>query len=157
MTGRSGKHNRRKIKINCPDIVQDIKEQHLYIIVAFWGMRTGRLLTPEAVSREFFIPQKIAKDILHYIDHEGRIHISSRRFIQNNQANGRIFALKILDVLPPPEMPVSTRIKLDFLPEAAVTPVKRPPAPPTKFQKLRQWMLSRKHNEQVPPEFLGDG
>lgn len=76
---------RRRIKRHffCPECVQDMQARPLYIIVTFWGMRTGRLLTVEAVSREFHITQRTAKNILYYIEHEGRNHIRSRRFIQN--------------------------------------------------------------------------
>lgn len=149
MSGRSGKHKRRKKKVDCPDI-----EQPLCTRVALWGMQTSRLLTQETVSREFLIPQKVAEDILRYIDHEGRVHISSRRFIQNDRAKGRRFALRILDVLPPPKILVNTMKSLDFMPKITTPAVKRPLSTLTNFQRLRQWMLSRKHNEQVPPELL---
>ncbi|WQI93591.1 CaiF/GrlA family transcriptional regulator [Citrobacter freundii] len=134
-----------------------MQAQPLYIIVAFWGMRTGKLLTVEAVSREFHIPQRTAKDILHYIEHEGRNHICSRRFIQNEPATGRRRALRILDVQDPQEIPASSGAKLDFLSEAVAPAVKQQLRPVTKFQKLRQWMLSRKQHEQIPPELMGEG
>lgn len=151
------RRSRIKKHFFCPECVQDIQAQPLYIIVAFWGMRTGRLLTTEVVTRAFHVPQKTAKDILHYIDHEGRCHISSRRFIQNEPATGRRCALRILDVKEPPEMSASSKRKLDFLPESVAPAVSRPCVPLTKLQKLRQWMLSRKQHEQVPPELMGDG
>lgn len=87
----------------------------LYIIVTFWGMRTGRLLTVEAVSREFHIPQRTAKNILYYIEHEGRNHIRSRRFIQNEPTTGRRRALRILDIQDPQEIPASSGAELDVL------------------------------------------
>ncbi|HBB7923575.1 TPA: CaiF/GrlA family transcriptional regulator [Escherichia coli] len=54
---------RRRIKRHffCPECVQDMQARPLYLIVTFWGMRTGRLLTVEAVSREFHITQRTAK------------------------------------------------------------------------------------------------
>lgn len=134
-----------------------MQSQPLYIIVAFWGMRTGRLLTVEAVSREFHIPQRAAKDILHSIEHEGRNHICSRRFIQNEPTTGRRCALRILDVQDPQEMTASSGVKLDFLSEAVAPAVKQPLRPLTKFQQLLQWMLSRKQNEPAPLELTEEG
>lgn len=151
------RRSRKKRHFFCPECVQDIQAQPLYIIVAFWGMRTGKLLTVEAVSREFHIPQRTAKDILHYIEHEGRNHICSRRFIQNEPATGRRRALRILDVQDPQEIPASSGAKLDFLSEAVAPAVRHQLRPVTKFQKLRQWMLSRKQHEQIPPELMGEG
>ncbi|EHA0861471.1 TPA: CaiF/GrlA family transcriptional regulator [Escherichia coli] len=151
------RRSRKKRHFFCPECVQDMQAQPLYIIVAFWGMRTGRLLTMEAVSREFHIPQRTAKDILYYIEHEGRNHICSRRFIQNEPTTGRRRALRILDVQDPQEIPASSGAKLDFLSEAVAPAVRQPLRPMTKFQKLRQWMLSRKQNEQAPLELTEDG
>ncbi|TKU63908.1 CaiF/GrlA family transcriptional regulator [Citrobacter sp. wls713] len=149
----------RRIKRHffCPECVRDMQSQPLYIIVAFWGMRTGRLLTMEVVSREFHIPQRVAKDILHYIEHEGRNHICSRRFIQNEPTTGRRCALRILDVQDPQEIPASSGAKLDLLSEAAAPAVKQQLRPVTKFQQLRQWMLSRKQNEQPPQGLIENG
>ena len=157
MAGMPEKRRRIKKYFFCPECVQDMQAQPLYIIVAFWGMRTGRLLTMEVVTREFHVPQKTAKDILHYIDHEGRCHISSRRFIQNEPTTGRRCALRIMDVRDPPEISASLKGKLDFLPEIVPPAVNRPFRPLTKYQKLRQWMLSRKQYEQLPPELTGEG
>ena len=157
MTGMPERRSRKKRHFFCPECVQDIQAQPLYIIVAFWGMRTGKLLTVEAVSREFHIPQRTAKDILHYIEHEGRNHICSRRFIQNEPATGRRRALRILDIQDPQEIPASSGAKLDFLSEAVAPAVKQQLRPVTKFQQLRQWMLSRKQHEQIPPELMGEG
>ncbi|CNF76373.1 Protein of uncharacterised function (DUF1401) [Yersinia enterocolitica] len=151
------RRSRIKRHFFCPECVQDMQSQPLYIIVAFWGMRTGRLLTVELVSREFHIPQRTAKDILYYIEHEGRNHIRSRRFIQNEPATGRRRALRILDVEDPQDIPVTSGAKLDFLSEVAAPAVKQPLRPLTKFQQLRQWMLSRKQNEQAPLELLEEG
>ena len=157
----SERRSRIKRHFFCPECVQDMQAQPLYIIVAFWGMRTGRLLTVEAVSREFHIPQKTAKNILYYIEHEGRNHICSRHFIQNEPTTGRRRALRILDVQDPQEI-TSSGAKLDFLSEAVapavVAPaVRQPLRPVTKFQQLRQWMLSRKQNERAPLELIEDG
>lgn len=151
------KRSRKKRHFFCPECVQDMQAQSLCIIVAFWGMRTGKLLTVEAVSREFHIPQRTAKDILYYIGHEGRNHIRSRRFIQNEPATGRRRALRILDVQVPQEMTASSGAKLDFLSEAVAPAVKQQLRPVTKFQQLRQWMLSRKQNEQPPLELIENG
>lgn len=101
--------------------------------------------------------QRTAKDILHYIDHEGRNHICSRRFIQNKPTTGRRRALRILGVQDLQEIPVSSGAKLDFLSEAVAPAVRQPLRQLTKFQKLRQWMLSRKQNEQAPLELTEDG
>lgn len=118
------RRSRIKRHFFCPECVQDIQSQPLYIIVAFWGMRTGRLLTTEVVSREFHIPQRTAKDILYYIELEGRNHIRSRRFIQNEPTTGRRRALRILDVQDPQDIPASSGAKLDFL-SKAVAPAAR--------------------------------
>ncbi|TBR67357.1 MULTISPECIES: CaiF/GrlA family transcriptional regulator [unclassified Escherichia] len=145
---------RRRIKRHffCPECVQDMQARPLYIIVTFWGMRTGRLLTVEAVSREFHIPQRTAKNILYYIEHEGRNHIRSRRFIQNEPTTGRRRALRILDIQDPQEIPASSGAKLDVQLEPVAPAAKQSLRPQTKFQKLRQWMVSRKQNEQAPQE-----
>lgn len=153
----SERRSRIKRHFFCPECVQDIRAKPLYIIVAFWGMRTDRLLTVELVSREFHVPQRTAKDILYYIEHEGRNHICSRRFIQNEPTTGRRRALRILDVQDPQEIPASSGAKLDFLSEAVAPAARQPLRPLTKFQKLRQWMLSRKQNEQAPLELTEDG
>lgn len=150
------RRSRIKRHFFCPECVQDMQSQPLYIIVAFWGMRTGRLLTVELVSREFHVPQRTAKDILYYIEHEGRNHICSRRFIQNEPTTGRRRALRILDVQDPQEI-TSSGAKLDFLLEAVAPAARQPLRPLTKFQKLRQWMLSRKQNERAPLELTEDG
>ena len=150
------RRSRKKRHFFCPECVQDIQAKPLYIIVAFWGMRTGRLLTMEVVSREFHIPQRTAKDILYYIEHEGRNHICSRRFIQNEPTTGRRRALRILDVQDPKEI-TSSGAKLDFLSEAVAPAARQPLRPLTKFQQLRQWMLSRKQNEQAPLELTEEG
>ncbi|HFQ8924801.1 TPA: hypothetical protein ACHTJK_000526 [Citrobacter freundii] len=134
-----------------------MQSQPLYIIVAFWGMRTGRLLTVELVSREFHIPQRTAKDILYYIEHEGRNHIRSRRFIQNEPTTGRRRALRILDIQDPQDIPASSGAKLDFLSEVVAPAARQSLRPLTKFQQLRQWMLSRKQNEQAPLELTEEG
>lgn len=151
------RRSRIKRHFSCPECVQDLQAQPLYIIVAFWGMRTGRLLTVELVSREFHIPQRTAKDILHYIDHEGRNHIRSIRFIQNEPTTGRRRALRILDVQDPQDIPASSGTKLDFLSKAVAPAARQPLSPLTKFQKLRQWMLSRKQHEQAPLELTEEG
>lgn len=157
MTGMPERRSRKKRHFFCPESVQDIQAQPLCIIVAFWGMRTGKLLTVEAVSRGVHIPQRTAKDILHYIEHEGRNHICSRRFIQKEPTTGRRRALRILDVQVPQDIPASSGAKLDFLSEAVAPAVKQQLRPVTKFQKLRQWMLSRKENEQPPLELIENG
>ncbi|EHN96188.1 hypothetical protein ESOG_04322 [Escherichia coli E101] len=113
----SEKRNRIKSHFFCPECVQDTQAQSLYIIVAFWGMRIVMLLTVEIVSREFCIPQRIAKDILYNIEHEGRNHICSRRFIQNEPITGQRRALRILDVQEPQEIPDALEEKRDFLSE----------------------------------------
>lgn len=151
------RRSRIKRHFSCPECVQDLQAQPLYIIVAFWGMRTGRLLTVELVSREFHIPQRTAKDILHYIDHEGRNHIRSIRFIQNEPTTGRRRALRILDVQDPQDIPASSGAKQDFLSKAVAPAARQPLRPLTKFQKLRQWMLSRKQHEQAPLELTEEG
>lgn len=151
------RRSRIKRRFFCPECVQDMQSQPLYITVAFWGMRTGRLLTVELVSREFHIPQRTVKDILHYIDHEGRNHIRSRRFIQNEPTTGRRRVLRILDVQDPQDIPASSGAKLDFLSKAVAPAARQPLRPLTKFQKLRQWMLSRKQHEQAPLELTEEG
>ncbi|EPQ0972546.1 CaiF/GrlA family transcriptional regulator [Citrobacter farmeri] len=147
---------RGKQKFNCPEIVQDLRHQPLYIIVAFWGMRTEILLTKELVSRAFHISQKTAEAVLHYIDHEGRNHIRSRRYIQKVRITGRRRALRILDVQFPPEMSERSKNILDFHPEAAPSAVFRIRRPLTKYEQLRQWVLFRKRGEVVPADLLSD-
>ncbi|EAV6933900.1 CaiF/GrlA family transcriptional regulator [Salmonella enterica] len=150
---------RRRIKRHffCPECVQDMQARPLYLIVTFWGMRTGRLLTVEAVSREFHITQRTAKNILYYIEHEGRNHIRSRRFIQNEPTTGRRRALRILDIQDPREIPASSGAELDVQLEPVAPAAKQSLRPLTKFQKLRQWMVSRKQNEQAPLELTEYG
>ncbi|MCZ5660449.1 hypothetical protein O5623_17505 [Escherichia coli] len=127
----------------------------LYIIVTFWGMRTGRLLTVEAVSREFHITQRTAKNILYYIEHEGRNHIRSRRFIQTNRQPAGISCGSRIYRIRRKSLPVQEQnwmFSWNLLP-----PQQSSPRPLTKFQKLRQWMVSRKQNEQAPLELTEYG
>ena len=139
---------------NCPECVLELRELPLCFIVAHWGMITGKLLMTENVSREFHIKQKAAKCILHYIEHEGKNHIRSRRFIQHSPLTGRKCALRILDVQLPPDMSAFKRNKLDFRKEELVSAVNRNRKQLSGFEKLRQWMCSRSIGESVPIELL---
>ena len=156
MTGMPDTRIRGKQKFNCPEIVQDLRRQPLYIIVAFWGMRTDTLLTKERISRAFHISQKTAEAVLHYIMHEGRNHIRSRRYIQKVRVTGRRRALRILDVQFPPETSERSKKMPDYWSEAAVSAVVRRGRPLTKFEQLRQWMVFRKRGEVVPADLLSD-
>ncbi|EOI1351369.1 CaiF/GrlA family transcriptional regulator [Citrobacter amalonaticus] len=156
MAGTPDTRIQGKKKFNCPEIVQDLRRQPLYIIVAFWGMRTETLLTKELVSRVFFISQKTAEEVLRYIEHESQNHIRSRRYIQKERVTGRRRTLRILDVQFPPEISERAKRMLDYQPVTAPSAVCRNMKPLAKFEQLRQWMLFRKRGEQVPVDLLSD-
>jgi hypothetical protein len=156
VAGVSDTRIRRKIKFHCPEIVQDLRHQPLFIIVAFWGMRTDTLLTKEQISRTFHISQKMAEAALHYIRHEGKSHISCRCYMQNTRVTGRRCALRILDVQLSPEIAERLKRMPDFYCKPAVSALIRCGKPRTKFELLRQWMIFRKCGEVVPPELLSE-
>lgn len=62
-----------------PPLVAGLSDQPLYIAVAMWGKLSGTLLTTETVSRTFSLPQGRARDVIHYIAHEGRSYVTSER------------------------------------------------------------------------------
>ncbi|WP_105465738.1 CaiF/GrlA family transcriptional regulator [Escherichia coli] len=54
-----------------PESVSDISEQPLYILIASWGLRNKKILTTDIVAKKFFITQRRAMDIMHYIKTKG--------------------------------------------------------------------------------------
>ncbi|ECG8304860.1 CaiF/GrlA family transcriptional regulator [Salmonella enterica subsp. enterica] len=135
-----------------PAVVRDATEQPLYIAIALWGLRSSQLLTTENVSRAFSVTQGRARDILHYISHEGRGRITSERLILHTGITGntRRRALRVVQVNTPalvkgrgkrprrPPRPVSVK-------EVAVA------AGPDELQILRRWMCQRRPGDICPP------
>ncbi|HAG1869108.1 TPA: hypothetical protein G8W79_004967 [Salmonella enterica] len=63
-------------------------DQPLYIAVAMWGLREDTLT--KVVSRTFLLTQGRARDILHYIVHEGRSHVVCNTLILSSERVGSL-------------------------------------------------------------------
>ncbi|WP_258143053.1 CaiF/GrlA family transcriptional regulator [Escherichia coli] len=138
------------MKFTVPGNVCDLKSHPLYVIVAFWGMRTQRLLTSADVSRVFFISQQQARDVLHYICHEASGGIKSERILMFNEHKKKILALKIKDI----SLGACVQQKYfcrNVMP-AVVSELglKQGSIPDNNIIMLRRWMCTRKRNAPVP-------
>ncbi len=140
-----------------PSLVAELSDQPLYIAVAMWGKLSGTLLTTEIVSRTFSLTQGRARDVIHYIAHEGRKYVTSERLILyvDGSVNPRRRALKIRHVekIPPgtlratrPRNRIVARSRADRIPpgNSAVCP--------TQLQLLRRWMCQRRVGDVWIPE-----
>lgn len=133
-----------------PECVVDLKDYPLYIIVAYWGLRTDKMLTTKDVSREFFITQQQSSDVLHYIYREAHKHITANKKTLFNEQKRKISAYRIIDI--------DSNILLTPKNEIAYTCKDNIPTAPQKstrseiqdnFAKLRRWMCSRKVGERM--------
>lgn len=131
-----------------PAVVRDVAEQPLYIAVALWGLRCRMLLTTENVSRAFSLTQGRARDILHYISHEGRCHVTcERRILHTGQpGNSRCRALKIIRVDIPAQVK-ATKKKIRREPPTLITREVIPRSERDTLQELRRWMCQRRVGE----------
>lgn len=144
------------MNMTATDDVRQTNGLPLYLTVALWGMRTRQLLTTETVAREFFIPQRNASDILHYIEHEGSRVIRCERVVVTGMAGprGRRRALRILEVQLEAVLPSEPRPPRP--PEPRPGESGRAPRELSDVRKLRQWMVSRRRGETVSEVLLSE-
>ncbi|ECA9682695.1 CaiF/GrlA family transcriptional regulator [Salmonella enterica subsp. enterica] len=133
-----------------PPVVADMIDQPLYIVVAMWGLREDTLLTTKVVSRTFLLTQGRARDILHYIVHEGRSHVVCNTLIlsSENSGNDRCRALKIMQVnkaSPDSVRRIRTSVLTKSSSIASVRDI--PTGSMSELQSLRRWMCIRRTGE----------
>lgn len=138
-----------------PYEVAEMNDVPLYLVVAMWGLRLKRVITSEDVSRNFYISQRRASDVLYYICHEGTRFVSCerRKVMQKGKLYRRgVFirevTLPLTDEyklvrrrnIPKPQsiMPRKTRMCDDI----------------TGIKALRQWMVLRQMGEPIPDALL---
>lgn len=142
------------MKFMVPGSVCDLKSHPLYVIVAFWGMRTQRLLTSVDVSRAFFISQQQARDVLHYICHEASGCIKSERVFILNEHKKKILALKIKNVSL--EACAQQKYFCRNIMPAIASERKTRSISENNIIVLRRWMCTRKRNEHVPSLLISE-
>ncbi|MCO5784615.1 hypothetical protein [Citrobacter meridianamericanus] len=128
-----------------PEGTEDLAGYPLYFVVACWGLRCDIMLTSAGVSRIFGIEQSKARDVLHYIRHEGRTRIVSEevlyRDVRKRACRGvHIVSVDLSEGIPGKEIPL---VEVEALPLKAGD-----------INLLRQWMVSRRCGDQVPVELL---
>ncbi|MEB7742579.1 CaiF/GrlA family transcriptional regulator [Escherichia coli] len=142
--------NSGKYSFRIPTAVSDLNEQPLYIIVASWAFRVNKLLTTEAITREFLLTQRRATDIMHYIVHEGARYIKSEQItlIKEKPQKIRYRALKIISITLPSLQPkVNTNRRLVYDSTAPKTSVTDKNIHMNYHKSLRRWMCIRKTGE----------
>ena len=142
-------------RFRLPSGMEDLRGYPLYILIAAWGLRQRQLLTTACVSRRFYITQSQARDALHYIRHEGRLRICSESVPVMDGMHLYCKGIRILSVdlsegpvigkRRPPDVttarPLTSRMPRQTLEEE-------------RQRRLRQWMVSRRPGERVPPVLL---
>lgn len=145
-----------------PDDVANLSDQPFYIAVAMWGLRRGTLLTSESVSRAFSITQGRARDIIHYISHEGGKHIICEKLILQvgSTRRERRRALKIIYVEIIPDEVLRSLQKRGGG-RTRVVPDKKNQVcrklDETQFGLLRRWMCQRRVGDVWESESAGRG
>ncbi|EHB3750474.1 hypothetical protein QNC13_003151 [Salmonella enterica] len=140
-----------------PPLVAGLSDQPLYIAVAMWGKLSGTLLTTETVSRTFSLPQGRARDVIHYIAHEGRSYVTSERLTLyvDGSVSPRRRALKIRHVekIPPGTLRATrSRNRIVARPRTDRIPPENPAECPTQLELLRRWMCRRRVGDVWVPE-----
>jgi hypothetical protein len=142
-------------RFRLPSGMEDLRGYPLYVLIAAWGLRQRQLLTTACVSRRFYITQSQARDALHYIRHEGRLRICSESVPVMDGMHLYCKGIRILSVdlsegpvigkRRPPDVttarPLTSRMPRQTLEEE-------------RQRRLRQWMVSRRPGERVPPVLL---
>lgn len=145
-----------KTKFSLPPDVRDLAGYPLYLIVAAWGLRNGHVLSTVMVSRTFFISQGQARDVLHYMRHEGLSRVTSEQVPLKNGAHPyskgvRVLSVNLTDVSPH-EKEERARSRAVRLPPQ--TQPSRGRDTRESERRLRQWMVSRRPGEVVPDVLL---
>lgn len=145
-----------KTRFCLPSDVNDLLGYPLYLIVATWGLRNGCVLTTVMVSRTFFISQGRARDVLHYICHEGQTRITSESVLLKNGVHPytkglRVLSVNLADVSLQEKDSESRAVKVRTPPQ---TQTSRSGDSRESERLLRQWMVSRRQGEAVPDVLL---
>ncbi|EJF4886173.1 CaiF/GrlA family transcriptional regulator [Salmonella enterica] len=141
-----------------PVEVSEMEDAPLYLAVAMWGMRQKRVITCEDVCRNFYISQRRASDILHYICHEGaRFVVCERRKVL--RAGGCRVGLRIQQVVvPSPEEYAEPPVRRRYVsPPPVSTPASKTYSgrrDASGVRALRQWMTRRHPRDRVPEKLL---
>ncbi len=132
-----------------------LKERPLYLMIAFWGLRTGKPLTEDVISREFLIPREVSRKEIYFIKNECNVFIEFEMLPYKGELGKCRPAMKIKHINDVPEYKVRSK---DYNINANNTKINAfSSSKLTNFQKLRQWMCSRKKEEKVPQELIGRG
>ncbi|ENY0943349.1 CaiF/GrlA family transcriptional regulator [Salmonella enterica] len=140
-----------------PDGMADLSGAPLYVTVAVWGLRLKRFITTDDVARNFCITQQQARDVLHYIGHEGARWVESERRVIIRDARGRQTGLLIRAVTMPEPADIRPRRRhpqippRSEMPPSGQTPVADRHA---QIKTLRAWMVNRRPGEPVPEDLL---
>ncbi|EAY7468762.1 CaiF/GrlA family transcriptional regulator [Salmonella enterica subsp. salamae] len=142
-----------------PVEVAEMDDAPLYLAVAMWGMRQKRVITCEDVCRNFYISQRQASDILHYICHEGaRFVVCERRKVvrEGNICRVGLRIHRVILLSPEENAEKSARRRYASPPPASALTSKsysgRRDA--SGARALRQWMIRRRPGDRVPEKLL---
>lgn len=131
-----------------PESVSDISEQPLYILIASWGLRNKKILTTDIVAKNFFITQRRAMDIMHYIKNEGRKNVDFEKVILFHGVYGniRVQALKIKSVVLLPPQKINKERYNDSFKLVEIEQKKNVFSVKTtdEFSMIKRWLISRK-------------
>lgn len=142
-----------------PTGLEDLAGYPLYLIVAAWGLRKGGVLTSVMVSRNFFISQGRARDILHYISHEGQSRIICERVPVLDGTHPFCKGLRIIDINIE-DITLSNKEKTykDCIENKSTSMILPQSLSVGDFRDsardLRRWMVSRRNGEKVPELLL---
>lgn len=142
-------------KFRLPSGMEDLRGYPLYILIAAWGLRQRQLLTTDRVSRRFYITQSQARDALHYIRHEGRLRICSESVPVMDGMHPYCKGIRILSVDLSEGPVIGKRRPPDVTtPRPLASRMPRQTLEEERQRRLRQWMVSRRPGERVPPVLL---
>ncbi|EAW1657815.1 CaiF/GrlA family transcriptional regulator [Salmonella enterica] len=140
-----------------PDGMADLSGAPLYVTVAVWGLRLKRFITTDDVARNFCITQQQARDVLHYIGHEGARWVESERRVIIRDARGRQTGLLIRAVTMPEPADIRPRRRHPQIPpRSEMSPSGQTPVADrhAQIKTLRAWMVNRRPGEPVPEDLL---
>lgn len=140
-----------------PHEVKDLRGYPLHILIAAWGLRQRQVLTTQLVSRVFFITHSQARDVLYYIRHDSAGRIRSESVPLKDRGHPFCKGLRILSVEPGQVPAPDKRRPVDVtVPKSNAVKPERISGPENTLRALRQWLLSRRPGEPVPPGLLKD-
>lgn len=142
-----------------PVEVVEMDDVPLYLAVAMWGMRQKRVITCEDVCRNFYISQRRASDILHYICHEGACFVVCERRKVVRAGNICRVGLRIHRVIllsPEENAEKSARRRSVSPPPASALTSKSysDQRDASGARALSQWMTRRRPGDRVPEKLL---